>query len=56
MRVFFGCLLLRAGMALLPKDVRQMVRRVLMYHVPGGLTEAEKADVERRVGSVRLAA
>lgn len=45
MRVFIGSLLIRAGFAIIPRDVRLLVRNIIMYHVPGALTEAEKADV-----------
>lgn len=45
MRTLLGGLLIKAGMAILPKDVRKMVRDILLYHVPGGITGKEKADV-----------
>lgn len=44
-RVFLGTLLIKSGMAIIPRDVRDLVRGVLMYHVPGALTESEKARV-----------
>lgn len=45
MRVFIGCLLIRLGMAIIPSGVRDMVRGIIMYHVPGALTEEEKAEI-----------
>jgi hypothetical protein len=33
------------GMAIVPAEVRRMFVKMVMYHVPGGLTEAEKAEV-----------
>ncbi len=44
-RSFIGSLLIRAGMAIVPADVRAMLRGILLYHVPGMLTEQEKADI-----------
>lgn len=44
-RVFIGAALIRAGMAIIPKDTRDLVRGILLYHVPGALTEAEKAEI-----------
>lgn len=49
MRVLLGSLLIRAGMAILPKEVRRLVCNVLLYHVPGGISEAEKAEVRRAI-------
>lgn len=45
MRVLIGSLLIRAGMAIIPRDTRELVRGIMLYHVPGALTEAEKAEV-----------
>lgn len=45
MRVLLGGLLIKLGMAILPDEVRHLVRGVIMYHVPGALTESEKAEV-----------
>lgn len=45
MRMLIGTLLIRAGFATIPKDVRHMVRSILMYHVPGALTEDEKSEI-----------
>ena len=40
-----GTFLIRIGVKILPKDVHDMVRGMLLYHVPGALTEFEKGDV-----------
>lgn len=45
MRTFVGTMLIKAGMAILPPEVRKMVRKVLMYHVPGALSEDEKREI-----------
>ena len=45
MRLFFAQWFLRLGMALLPRDVRELVREVLMFHTPGALTEGQKAAI-----------
>lgn len=45
MRFRIARLLIKAGVALLPHDVRDMVRGIVMYHVPGALTEDEKATI-----------
>ncbi len=45
MRVWIGTILIRAGMAMLPADTRKLFQDILLYHVPGALTEAEKAHV-----------
>jgi len=45
MRTIIGTLLIKIGVQILPKEVRNLVRGILLYHVPGALTEAEKADV-----------
>lgn len=45
MRMFLGKALIKIGVAILPCDVRKMVRDILLYHVPGALTETEKAEV-----------
>lgn len=37
--------MIKVGMAVLPPEVRKLVRGVLMYHVPGAMTEAEKAEI-----------
>lgn len=47
MRVFIATLLIKAGFALLPVDLRKLVRALLLYHVPGALTEDEKAEVRK---------
>lgn len=47
MRLFIARLLLKAGMALLPKEVRDLTRDLLMYHVPGALSEDRKREVRR---------
>lgn len=49
MRFMLAKLLIRTGVALLSPEVRKLVRGVLMYHVPGGLTEDEKAEVRTAV-------
>lgn len=45
MRFWIGRRLVMLGMAILPSDVRSMMIKMIMYHVPGGLTEAERAEV-----------
>jgi hypothetical protein len=45
MRVFISRVLITAGIMILPSEVRKLVRGVLLYHVPGALTESEKAEV-----------
>lgn len=45
MRVTIARILIVAGILVLPRSVRKMVRDILLYHVPGALTDAEKADV-----------
>lgn len=49
MRGAFAILLIKAGMALLPKGTRDTVRNLVMYHVPGALTEKEKQDIRELV-------
>lgn len=44
-RVLIGCGLIKLGMAILPAQTRKMFRNVIMFHVPGALTEEEKDDV-----------
>jgi hypothetical protein len=44
-RTFVGCLLIKAGMAMVPADVREFVRGIIMYHVPGAMSETEKAEI-----------
>jgi hypothetical protein len=45
MRDFIGTLLIKAGMAVLPAETKELVRGILLYHVPGMLSENEKADI-----------
>lgn len=45
MRLWIAKWLLRGGMALLPKGVRDMTRDLLVYHVPGALSEERKAEI-----------
>ena len=45
MRLIIGTKLIELGMAILPPNTRKLVRDLIMYHVPGALTEAEKAVV-----------
>lgn len=45
-RDMLGALFIKLGMAIIRPDTRDMVRAIILYHVPGGLTEAEKAKVE----------
>jgi hypothetical protein len=44
-RLWFGCLLVKLGMWVIPVDAKEMARKILLYHVPGALTESEKAHV-----------
>ena len=52
MRVFIAAMLIKLAMAILPKEVRNTVRGLLMYHVPGALTEDEKSKVRSDVHGV----
>jgi hypothetical protein len=45
LRLVVGTVLIKAGFALIPAEVKDMVRGMILYHVPGAMTEAEKADV-----------
>ena len=45
MRLWVGCMLLKLGMAILPTDSREMAKKIMLYHVPGALSETEKAEV-----------
>ena len=54
LRNALGCLLLRIGMAIVPKEARDFARGVIMYHVPGALTEAEKADIRAKMATADL--
>jgi hypothetical protein len=45
MRLFIGALLVRLGMRIIPRDAKEMARKIMLYHVPGVLTEDEKAEV-----------
>ena len=45
MRVLIGSLLIKAGMAIIPSETRRIVRNLLMFHVPGALSEEEKREV-----------
>lgn len=47
MRIFIGCLFIKAGMAIIPKGVHHMIRGLLMYHVPNALSEDEKSAVRQ---------
>lgn len=51
LRVFLGSLLIRTGMAIVPAEARDLARGMIMYHVPGALTEAEKAKIRSAVNS-----
>lgn len=44
-RTFIGSSLIKLGMSILPSDVRKLVRNIVMFHVPGALTDSEKAEV-----------
>ena len=46
-RHLIAMLFIKTGMAILPPATRKMVRDLLMYNVPGALTEQERADVRR---------
>lgn len=47
MRLFIGRLLLRAGMAVLPRDVRELTRDLMMYHVPNGISVERRAELQK---------
>lgn len=46
MRVWLGIAFMKIGMAILPARVRRLTANMIMYHVPGALTEPEKAEIE----------
>lgn len=54
MRVWIGTMLIKAGMAIIPRDVRDLVRGLLAYHIPGALTEDEKEQVRVAKTEARL--
>ncbi len=45
MRVLIARGFISFGMWLLPVDVRRVVRNMMMFHVPGALTDEEKDEV-----------
>lgn len=45
MKVWLGKLLIRLGMAILPKDIRQMAIDLIMYHAPNALSEERRAEI-----------
>lgn len=45
MRHWLAMRFIKIGFAILEPGTRKMFRDILMYNVPGALTEAEKADV-----------
>ena len=45
MRVLVARGFISFGMWLLPADVRKLVRGMMMFHVPGALTDEEKDEV-----------
>lgn len=46
MRHWIGIQFVKLGMAIIPADTRRLVVNMIMYHVPGGLSADEKAEVE----------
>lgn len=50
MRHWLGVAFIKIGFALVGKDTRRMFRNIVMYHVPGALTEDEKAEVRAAKG------
>jgi hypothetical protein len=44
-RTWLGATLITCGVAVIPSQVRKLVRDILMFHVPGALTEVEKRGV-----------
>jgi hypothetical protein len=44
-RVAVAKALIHIAMAILPSNTRRLVRNILLYHVPGALTEDEKREV-----------
>lgn len=51
MRHWLGIAFIKMGFALMGEDTRKMFRNIVMYHVPGALTEDEKADVRAAKGA-----
>ena len=45
MRMWLGTTLIKLGFAIIPADVREMARGIMMYHVPGALSEEQKAEI-----------
>lgn len=45
MRVLIARGFIAFGMMLLPADVRKLVRGMMLFHVPGALTDAERTEV-----------
>jgi hypothetical protein len=45
-RLKLGRLFLLAGMKIVPANAARLARFMLLYYVPGALTDAEKAEVE----------
>ena len=47
MRLALARLFLKTGMALLPRETRDLVRDLLMFHVPGAVPEERKREIVR---------
>jgi hypothetical protein len=53
-RLLLASWLLKAGMALLPKETQDLVRDLLMFHVPGALTVERKLEILRMKSATEL--
>jgi hypothetical protein len=54
MKHLLAVCLLRAGMALLDRQTRDLVRDIIMYHVPGALSAERKQAVQDAAAAARL--
>lgn len=53
MRVWLGTMLISAGMRILPREVRSMLCDIILYNVPGALSEERKAAVRESAEAYR---
>jgi hypothetical protein len=52
-RAAVGVALIKTGVRILPDRVRKTVRGMLLYHVPGALSEDEKRDIREAAAEMR---
>ena len=53
-RIVIGAAAIRFGMWIIPADTREMVRRLLLRHVPGALTHSEQVEAAEDAAAVRF--